>query len=222
MVWEVIKEKSIGYLHSKGLTKEDVGKVIGIFFFAKYLTFLSVIPICYKFQPIRRFLKPSTYAREYFIGRRTRFQQSQVMSSINARAKSYRDWLRKNGFDERKEQGKAKMAEVKKKVQRFVGSKKEQFVQQQRQSLLKQKIQDPHTWRVRLFAWTERVAEKAEKNERWRHIAASLKVPPKLLAYAIGEGLVFYKITSPIWMPLELLCIVKYLQWKRRRQEEGG
>jgi hypothetical protein len=39
-------------------------------------------------------------------------------------------------------------------------------------------------------------------------------VPPKQLAYAIGEGLVFYKITSPIWMPIELFGIVKFLQWR--------
>lgn len=238
MVLERVKERGIEYLKSKGLTTEDGGRVIGIFFFAKYITFLSMIPLCYKLRPIRRLLRPTNTekAREYFISRRSRFQQGRVATIINSRTKGYRDWLRRNEtkiqeqklkFEEQKSKLKvkvqaaqSKMQVAKKQLSQYMNQKKEE----QKLRLMERmeaKAQDSeNSWSVRIYKWTEKVANKAAQNEKWKTVAKSFKVPPKEFAYAVGEGLVFYKITSPIWMPLELYGIVKYLQWRRMRLEK--
>lgn len=195
MVLEAVKTRVFDYLHSKGLTKEDIGKVVGIFFFAKYLTFLSMIPICYKFQPLRRLLKPPGRIGVH-------------MNTVLASRASYRAWMKKHGFDEKLRQAKLARAKTLSAVKEKLRAQRLLWLSRQK----KKSMDNPTNWKSKIFAWTERIAEKAENNEKWKTIAHSLKVPPKLLAYAIGEGLVVYKLTSPIWMPIELMCIVKYLQ----------
>jgi len=223
MVLETVKEKAFDYLKSKGLTKEDIGRVIGIFFFAKYITFASMIPICYRYQPLRRFIKPVT-TRDYFIARRNRFHQSR----IGQQAKSYQDWLKRNNVDKRVEKN---VVEMRRKLNVFMNEKKMQFNDRKIRltEMARERaaasaashaaINGQSSWKMRLYTWTEKVAEKAAKNERWKNIAKGLQVPPKQLAYAIGEGLVFYKITSPIWMPIELYGIVKVLQWRNAARQ---
>lgn len=210
MVLDHIKERAFDYLKSKGLTKEDIGRVIGIFFFAKYITFLSMIPVCYRCQPLRRFIKPVT-TKDYFIARRNKFNQSRFGQSINQKTKSYQHWLKQNNVENN-------VAEARKRMNVFMQEKRQQ-VEEKRAKLASTMAREPPSgWRVRLYNWTEKIAEKAAKNERWKNVAKGLHVPPKQLAYAIGEGLVFYKITSPIWMPLELYGIVKFLQWRNEKK----
>jgi hypothetical protein len=211
MVLDSVKEKGVEYLKSKGLTAEDVGRVIGIFFFTKYITFFSMIPVCYKFRPLRRMLKPfSVEGKAYIASRRTRFQQSRVATAISARTKGYGDWFRSS-------QARDRMLQLRKEAKLFVTKKKDEQRQKFRERLEAQrKGMDPTAWSTRIYNWTEKVANKVAANEKWRTVAKSFKIPPKDFALAVGEGLVFYKITSPIWMPLELWGIVKYLQWRRR------
>lgn len=213
MVLDRIKHRATEYLHSKGLTNEDVGKVIGIFFFAKYITFVSMIPICYRYQPLRRFLQPSNMvkAKEYFAARRNTFQQSRAGQQMRTRAKSYQDWLKKHNIDRKTEN--FNLAGVKRRLNQFMHTKRDQF-QQRKQKLLDNKPTEG--WKARLFNFTERMANKAAANKRWQNLAQNLHVPPKQLTYAIGEGLVMYKLLSPVWMPLELFGIVKFLQWRHR------
>ena len=213
MVLDNVKERAFEYLKSKGLTKEDIARVVGIFFFAKYITFISMIPICYRYQPLRRFIKPVT-TKEYFIARRNKFNQSRFGLSINQKTKSYQDWLKKNNVENN-------VTEARKRMNVFMHDKREKFEQRRKKlaDLAREKASEspPASWKIRLYNWTEKIADKAAKNERWKNVAKGLQVPPKLLAYAIGEGLVFYKITSPIWMPLELYGIVKFLQWRNEK-----
>ena len=212
MVLDQVKERTFEYLKSKGLTKEDVGRVVGIFFFAKYITFVSMIPVCYRYQPLRRFIKPVT-TKDYFIARRNKFNQSRFGMSISQKTKSYQNWLKKNNVENN-------MEEAKKRMNFFMQEKRTQFDQRKRKlaelAQTKKAEMPQSSWKMKLYNWTEKIAEKAAKNERWKNIAKGLHVPPKQLAYAIGEGLVFYKITSPIWMPLELYGIVKFLQWRNQ------
>lgn len=214
MVLDAVKERGIEYLKSRGLTKEDVGRVIGIFFFAKYITFFSMIPICYKFRPLRRALRPlSNESKEYFASRRTRFQQSRVASLIAARTKGYGEWFRSS-------QARDRMQQLQKDAKQFVSKKKDEHREKLRERIQARQAMDQSAWSVRIYNWTEKVANKIAENDKWRTVAKSFKIPPKDFALAVGEGLVFYKITSPIWMPLELWGIVKYLQWRRRRLSE--
>jgi hypothetical protein len=211
MVLDSIKERGIEYLKTRGLASEDVGRVIGIFFFAKYITFFSVIPICYKLRPIRRMLKPfSSEGKAYIASRRTRFQQSRVASLITARAKGYGEWFRSS-------QARDRMQQMRKDAKQYVSKKKDEQRQKLRERMQARQAIDQTAWSVRIYNWTEKVANKVAANEKWRTVADSLKVPPKDFALAVGEGLVVYKLLSPIWMPLELWAIVKYLQWRRRR-----
>ena len=225
MVFEKAKEKAVEYLKTKGLTTDDMGRVIGIFFFAKYIAFISMLPLCYKFQPIRRFWKPvgmgGAGGKDYFIHRRNKFQQSRVAASIAARTKGYREWLKRNEgtISEQKSKFQTNVLNVKKRVTHLLQQQREDQRRKLREKLTSGV--DEKSWSVRIFRWTERVADKAAANEKWQTVAKSFKVPPKEFAYAIGEGLVFYKLTSPIWMPIELLCIVRYLQWRRRRINES-
>lgn len=217
MVLEQIKHRASEYLKSKGLTEADIGKVIGIFFFAKYITFISMIPLCYRFHPLRRFLKPDqvVQAREYFAMRRNRFQQSRAGQQIHTQAKSYRDWMKR--YNKRTEN--FNVAAVKKRLSLFMHARREQFEDRRRKIIANKPTEG---WKARLYNFTERMANKAAANQRWQNIAEGLKVPPKQLTYAIGEGLVMYKITSPIWMPLELFGIVKFLQWRNRVKDSSN
>lgn len=220
MVLEGVKERAIEYLKEKGLATEDVGRVIGIFFFAKYITFLSMIPVCHKFQPIRRLMKPiidTQPGREYFTARRNKFQQSRIASAIAARTKGYRDWLklRQPVLDEKK----LRLLNIQKQAKQFVLQKRleqEHKIREREEAA----ASGSSSWGNRIYKWTEKMAEKVSKNEKWKTVAESFSVPPKDFAYAVGEGLVMYKITAPIWMTAELFIIVKYLQWRRQRIEE--
>jgi hypothetical protein len=222
MVLETVKDKAFDYLKSKGLTKEDIGRVIGIFFFAKYITFASMIPLCYRYQPIRRFIKPVA-TREYFIARRNKLQHSRIAQYVRSSpvaattAKSYQDWIKRNNL------GKQRVVEMRKRMQNFMNDRRAKL-KTRLDEIAAARLAAPQqstTWRSRLYAWTEKIAEKASKNERWKNVAKGLKVPPKQLAYAIGEGLVLYKVTSPIWMPIELYGIVKFLQWRKKPRDDG-
>ena len=212
MVLDSVKERGIEYLKSRGLASDDVGRVIGIFFFAKYITFFSMIPICYKFRPIRRLLKPiSAEGKAYIASRRTRFQLSRAASVISARAKGYGEWFRSS-------QARDRMQQLRKEARQFVSKKKDEQREKFRERIKAHKQgMDPAGWSARIYNWTEKVANRVAANEKWQTVAKSFKIPPKEFALAVGEGLVFYKLTSPIWMPLELWGIVKYLQWRRRR-----
>jgi len=216
MVLDHVKERAFEYLKSKGLTKEDIARVVGIFFFAKYITFASMIPICYRYQPLRRFIKPAT-TKDYFIARRNKFNQSRFGQSIGQKTKSYQDWLKRNNVENN-------VTEAKRRMNVFMQEKRARFEQRRATlaDLAREKASQtsPSSWKMRLYNWTEKIADKAAKNERWKNIAKGLHVPPKQLAYAIGEGLVFYKITSPIWMPLELYGIVRFLQWRNEQKEK--
>lgn len=224
MVLEGVKERAIEYLKEKGLAAEDVGRVIGIFFFAKYITFLSMIPVCHKFQPIRRLMKPiidRQPGREYFTARRNKFQQSRIASAIAARAKGYRDWLklRQPVLDEKK----LRLLNIQRQAKQFVLQKR-----LEQEHKIRDRIKARHeaagsggsSWGDKIYKWTEKMADKVSKNEKWKTVAESFSVPPKDFAYAVGEGLVMYKITAPIWMTAELFIIVKYLQWRRRQRIE--
>jgi hypothetical protein len=215
MVLESVKERGIEYLKSRGLASDDIGRVIGIFFFAKYITFLSMIPLCLKVRPLRRMLKPiSAEGKAYIASRRTRFQQSRVATTITAKSKGYGEWFRSSRARER-------MQQLQREAKQFVAKKKDEQRQKLRERIEAQRQgMDPSGWSARIYNWTEKVANRVAGNEKWQTVAKSLKVPPKEFALAVGEGLVFYKLTSPIWMPLELWGIVKYLQWRRRRLEK--
>jgi hypothetical protein len=235
MVLDNVKQRGIEYLKSKGLHAEDVGRVIGIFFFAKYITFATMIPLCFKLKPIRRLLKPvnTARAREYFMNRRTRFQQGKVGSVIASKTKGYRDWMKQNEsrileqkkqLEEQKlkvgfkvQAARSKLELAKKRLSQYLSQKKEERRKRLRENIASQGSINEDSWSMRIFRWTEKVANRAAENEKWRTVADSFKVPPKDFAYAVGEGLVMYKLTSPIWMPLELWGIVKYLQWRRKR-----
>jgi hypothetical protein len=215
MVLDSVKQKGIEYLKSRGLASDDIGRVIGIFFFAKYITFFSMIPICYKFRPLRRMLQPiSIEGKAYIASRRTRFQQSRVASAITARTKVYGEWFRSS-------HARVRIQQMKKEAKQFVAKKKDEQREKLRERIEAQKKGlDQSGWSARIYNWTEKVANKVAANEKWITVAKSFKVPPKDFALAVGEGLVFYKLTSPLWMPLELWGIVKYLQLRRRRLNE--
>ena len=217
MVLERVKERATEYLKTKGLTREDVGRVIGIFFFAKYLTFFSMIPICYKFRPLRRFLTPLNVERgkAYFAARRSKFSQSRLATAIRSNSSSYQTWLKSAKVEEQRNQFRNRMQALQREAKQFVSQKKEEQRRRLRERI-QNRVVDESSWSARISRWTEKVASKVAANESWKTVAQSLKVPPKEFAFAVGEGLVFYKITSPIWMPIELLAIVKYLQWRRR------
>lgn len=218
MVLEQVKAKATEYLKSKGLTGEDVGRVIGIFFFAKYLTFFSMIPVCYKFRPLRRFLTPLNVERgkAYFAARRGKVSQSRMAAAIRAKTKSYQDWMKSARVEERKHQFQNRMQLLQREARQFVAQKREEQRKRLREKLERRGVADENSWIARINRWTEKIASKVAANESWKTVALSLKVPPKDFAFAVGEGLVFYKLTSPIWMPVELFGIVKYLQWRRR------
>ncbi len=167
-----------------------------------------MIPVCYKFQPLRRFIKPAH--RDYWVQRRNRIQQSQVVANMRSRAKGYTEFV-KNIREKRKD-------EIKRKIHQFIENKNKKLkLNQKNPSNQSMKF---ISWKNRLYTWTESVAERVAKNERWKKISQDLKLPPKQFAYAIGEALVLYKITTPVWMPLELYLIVKYLQLRNQKKLE--
>ena len=217
MILDSVKEKGIEYLKSRGLASDDVGRVIGIFFFAKYITFFSMIPICYKLRPLRRMLRPiSLEGKAYIASRRTRFQHSRVASAIAARTKGYGEWFRST-------RARVRMQQLQKEAKQYVAKKKDEQREKLRERIEAQrKGIDQNGWSARIHNWTESVGNRFAANEKWQTVAKSLKVPPKEFALAVGEGLVVYKLTSPLWMPLELWGIVKYLQWRRRRLETNN
>ena len=51
-------ERAESYLASKGLSPSDAGKVVGAFLAVKYSVLFLTFPFCYRFQPIRRILRP--------------------------------------------------------------------------------------------------------------------------------------------------------------------
>ena len=104
-------------------------------------------------------------------------------------------------------------------AKQFVAHKREEQKQRIRERINARAAVNRDSLTVRIFQWMERMAEKVSQNEKWQTVAKSFSVPPKEFAYAVGEGLVMYKITSPLWMSVELLLIVKYLQWRRQGQE---
>jgi hypothetical protein len=225
MVLEAVKERATEYLKGKGLTGEDVGRVIGIFFFAKYITFISMIPLCHRLRPIRRLMKPlESQGRDYFTARRNKFQKSRIASAIAARTKGYSDWLklRQPLMEERKNLIKCRVQTLQRQAQQFVAQKRAEQQERIKDRLKAKNAFAKESWSYRIFQWTERMADKVSKNDKWKTVAESFKVPPKDFAYAVGEGLVLYKLTSPLWMPAELFCIVKYLQWRRQRLDQSN
>jgi hypothetical protein len=165
MVLEQIKHRASEYLKSKGLTEADIGKVIGIFFFAKYITFISMIPLCYRFHPLRRFLKPDqvVQAREYFAMRRNRFQQSRAGQHIHTQAKSYRDWMKR--YNKRTEN--FNVAAVKKRLSLFMHARREQFEDRRRKDGRLVCTISPNEWLTKQLLISDgRISRKDSKSPR--------------------------------------------------------
>jgi hypothetical protein len=81
-----LKERATSYLHSKGLTPDDAGKVLGWFLVFKYTSLALMFPFCHKYRPLRRILEP---VRNRMNGRKsTRYMKSAMQTgAANAKLK---------------------------------------------------------------------------------------------------------------------------------------
>jgi hypothetical protein len=70
--------------------------------------------------------------------------------------------------------------------------------------------------------YSELYSSKLAQNEYWVSFAKLLRQDPRMFSLGLTEGLLFYKITAPITIPLTLFGVVKYTQAQREEEDDGS
>ena len=190
----VLKERLKVFIGDRfGLRPNEVASVLGTFVAAKYAVWAGFLVVGVRFRPLSRLFRAAA---------------PRVKAKLADRSP---------GLAEKVERQAAKVRRAKEDFQRFSGKGGAEATAA---------AAGPATlWEkagARYRYYADKIATRIAANKAWTRFSGAMhQRDPKLFALGIAEGMILYKVTAPVSIPITLHGVVRYYKW-RRGDGEGG
>ena len=190
----IFKDKIETFLHTRaGLDPSDIGYALTTIVTVKYLTVLTFVAGGVRFRPLNRiFRNVGDRTKTAFNKSLAKNVKSNTLYATMGRAVA----TSKKGFQDMSKR-------------------------QHPNNVITHKVSMPNTsfeWAgLKYRKYSDQLSEKVSANKTFVKISKMLGYDPRSFAVGFTEGLILYKATVLVHFPLELYIIVKYFQWRRRK-----